>query len=75
MSEVLLMAECNRSLAAQSGPPYIYHFSLSLTQSCAHSAHSASAGISPLPSAYDLTGTVCLTLFSNQYNYTLLQPG
>lgn len=29
-----------------------------------HSAHSASAGISPLPSAYDLTGPVCLTPLS-----------
>lgn len=73
MSEAVLIAEYIRTLPAQSGP-----LSLSLFLTCSlshveHYAHSASAGISPLPSAYDLTGAVCLTLLPNQHNCTLLQ--
>lgn len=66
MSEVLLMAECIRSLPAQCGPPLSLYFLYFLSHSLSHvkhCAHSASAGRSPLPSAYDLTGAVCLTLF------------
>lgn len=73
MSEAVLIAEYIRSLPAQSGP-----LSLSLFLTCSlshveHCAHSASAGISPLRSAYDLTGAVCLTLFANQHKCTLPQ--